>query len=108
MKINTWFLISAVSCGGTGDLECETAVTYESFGQGFLEESCQPCHSSSSANRYGAPEAIFFDTREVVFEQLDEIYRVTLSEAADMPPSGGITELDRELLELWLGCMEEK
>ena len=88
------------------DLDCETVVSYESFGQGFIKENCQSCHSSESQNRYGAPEGVTFDSKAQVLERIEDIYRVTLSEEADMPPSGGLFENDITLLELWLVCSE--
>ena len=96
----------AFGCARDDLIQCETIVTYESFGAGFIKENCQSCHSSLSENRYGAPENVRFDTEEDVLERLEDIYRVTLSEDADMPPSGGILEEDRVLLELWLICSE--
>jgi hypothetical protein len=45
---------------------CEGVPTlaYTNFGEGFLRENCQGCHASTTADRYGAPDTVVFDTRD--------------------------------------------
>ncbi len=97
------------SGGGEEDVEnpewCDTAspAGWDDFGEGFLLTHCQPCHASNSANRYGAPEAISFDTESAALEQSEAILRTVL-EQPSMPPAGGITEDEATLLRHWLIC----
>ena len=35
--------------------EGDTALTYDTFGEGFFTQYCQGCHASTTAERYGAP-----------------------------------------------------
>ena len=72
--------------------------------QRFLLGKCQPCHGSDTPTD-GAPESVHFDTRQKAMEQADAIRRTVL-EAESMPPSGGVTEDERVLLEAWLDCVE--
>ena len=53
---------------GEVDPDCVDAqlVTYNNFGEGFIKHSCQGCHSSEAANRYGAPEDASFDDLDAV------------------------------------------
>lgn len=87
-------------------VDCETAptVTYESFGRGFLTQHCQPCHATTSPDRNEAPDAIHFDTlADVRALQVDMRFAATGPQPY-MPPEGGVSELDRELLAIWLDC----
>lgn len=105
-------LLLAAACdkdGGAADTGlCEAApvVTYANFGEGFMTQSCQPCHASTSANRYGAPESVVFDTHEDILDQADRILARSVGDDPQMPPSGGVSEDDRYLLEVWLTCWE--
>ena len=89
----------------TGICADAPVVTWENFGNGFVNERCQSCHASTSLARYGAPESITFDTKEETLALQDRILdRVVDSES--MPPEGGVTDDDLELLQLWLVCWE--
>lgn len=81
----------------------QSAVSWDSFGQGFLITHCQGCHASTSPQRYGAPEGIAFDTREQAAELEASIARTVL-EQETMPPAGGLNDEERALLEQWLAC----
>lgn len=85
--------------------ECIEGPDYEGFTEGFLLSKCQPCHASNAPNRYGAPESVHFDNRAAAVKQAEAIRRVVL-EAESMPPSGGVTEEERILLEDWLSCVD--
>jgi uncharacterized membrane protein len=78
--------------------------TWDNFGSGFTTESCQACHSSTSAARNGAPEDVTFDTEADVALHVDLMLDRATGEAPTMPPQGGVTEDDRQLLEIWLRC----
>lgn len=92
----------------TVDPFCEDApvVTWNNFGQGFVKESCQGCHASTAANRYGAPEEITFDTVELCWEFAGAILATATGDAPTMPPAGGVREDDRQRLAWWLRCAE--
>lgn len=82
-------------------------VTYESFGRGFLTGNCQACHASTTANRYGAPEDVTFDTVEEVWARAEQILDVATwydEDEPSMPPQGGVTTDDQTRLEWWLRC----
>ena len=79
------------------------SATYENFGEGFLLTHCQGCHASTAPNRFGAPEAVTFDSTVEVEEWREAIYRVVLTDET-MPPAGGITEDEQTLTEIWLEC----
>lgn len=106
-----WLLpLLAMGCGEPEDEAaaelCDEApvVTWESFGAGFVTESCQPCHASTSPDRVGAPLDVVFDTEEDVWDQADRVLAVTIGPSPTMPPAGGVSEDDRTLLEIWLTC----
>jgi len=79
-------------------------VTWDSFGQDFTRANCQPCHSSTSASRNGAPESVTFDTREDVLERADRVLSSAAGDTPTMPPSGGLEADDQEKLKIWLEC----
>ena len=93
------------SCGRDGDtgIDCRQPPTYDTWVQGFLEGKCQSCHASTAPNRHGAPASVFFDSEEAAIAWSDRIYS-TIFEEGSMPPSGGVTNDDRILLEQWLEC----
>lgn len=81
-------------------------VNYATFGQGFMSTHCQGCHASTTANRYGAPEDVVFDTVEQVWEWAPLILVMAVGKEPDMPPAGGVTEDDQTRLRWWLDCGE--
>ena len=89
----------------TGTVNCSSAdvPSYQEWTNGFLLSKCQPCHASTTPNRYGAPEQVTFDSYEQVEPWLESIARTVLEEET-MPPSGGVTNEERDLLDLWLSC----
>ena len=82
---------------------CEDAPTYEEWALGFFRGKCQACHASQVAERYGAPEAVSFDTYQEIMSWLPSIEHSVL-QAGSMPPSGGVTEEEAELLQQWIAC----
>ena len=97
---------STAPADDTADPFCAEApvVTWNNFGNGFLRESCQGCHASTTANRYGAPEAVTFDTVEQAWSWSARILARSGVEDPTMPPAGGVREEDRLLLVYWLTC----
>lgn len=105
-------LLLLLACGNKDDsVAIDTAfcadapvVTWASFGQGFTIENCQSCHASTTADRYGAPEDVVFDSFADVKAQSDLILAVATGDDPSMPPEGGVDEDDRARLEYWLRC----
>lgn len=108
-------LLLGASCGPEEDTDTlcdrEVPLTYHSFGQGFMDNYCTGCHSSIIADgqRRGAPVGIDFDTYAGVLqyaERLEE--RVLIANRIEddnpMPPGGGPTTQDLDMLEEWLQC----
>ena len=103
-----FFLLWACASGKANDtssIVCTSSdvPSYQEWTNGFLLSKCQPCHASTTTNRYGAPEQVTFDTYEQVDTWIESIARTVLEEET-MPPSGGVTDEERALLELWLDC----
>ena len=107
-------LLGLVACGEEEeDPLCgrEVQLTYDTWGRGFLDTHCNGCHSSitAPAQRRGAPPGVDFDTYEGVLqfaERLEERV-IVQNEAEDgnpMPPGGGPTAEEREMLHEWLEC----
>lgn len=86
--------------------EGDTALTYDTFGEGFFTQYCQGCHASTTAERYGAPADVTFDTAQDIARHRAAIRRTVLGASADMPPGGGVSELDLEKLAIWLDCLD--
>lgn len=82
---------------------CDDPPLYKDWVEGFLKGKCQPCHAANTPNRYGAPENVYFDSEEASLFWIEAIERTTL-EWESMPPSGGVTDDEKELLKLWLDC----
>lgn len=105
-------LLLLLGCGGgePTDAFCEEAppVSWDYWGEGFMIESCQPCHASTAAERNGAPVDVVFDSEADVRRQAAAILAVATGEDPSMPPAGGPTEEDRALLEAWLRCNLEE
>ena len=94
---------------GGADALCQDApvVTWDYWGQGFLTESCQSCHASTSADRNGAPTDVSFDTEADVWTHRDAILAAATGTEPRMPPRGGVSDDDRQLLTIWLTCWLE-
>lgn len=84
----------------------QPVVTWANFGQGFTLENCQGCHASTATNRYGAPELVTFDTVDEAWSWSSQILSTATGDEPSMPPSGGVFDDDRLLLEVWLRCAE--
>lgn len=104
----------AEDSGGAGEGGADTGpcadvplVNYNNFGQAFITHTCQGCHASTAADRYGAPEDSTFDTVEQVWAQRDRVLIRAAVDPPTMPPAGGSSEDDRVRLRWWLECAEE-
>lgn len=117
----TWsMLLLAWACGGGDPSDtagegdggaaagwCDTAVEvgWDDFGHGFVLTHCQGCHASTSPERHGAPESVVFDTEQDVLDQAEAVLRVVV-DSPTMPPAGGVTDGEKELLRTWLICSD--
>lgn len=92
----------------TEAFSCESApaVTYETFGQGFLSSYCNGCHGAAAADRRGAPPMVVFDDAAQATQWAPRIRsRVFVDDQAPpMPPAGGIPPDDLARAEIWLDC----
>lgn len=80
------------------------ALTWESFGQGFLTQQCQTCHASTAPDRHGAPADVHFDTVDDAWHFSAAILGTAAGDTPTMPPEGGPSADDRQRLEWWLRC----
>jgi hypothetical protein len=87
--------------------ECTTsdALSYEGFGGPFFLNWCTGCHSSKlpEGSRQDAPVEINFDTVNDIRSHRSKIVDKAVH-SHKMPPAGGPSDADRELLGQWLGC----
>jgi uncharacterized membrane protein len=100
-----WLALCA-ACGSDVDTACATSdLTYETFGAPFVTTWCRGCHSREQdpLMRQHAPEGVDFDTRADVVRFTDAI-RERAGTGRTMPPAGGPSSEERELLVEWLGC----
>lgn len=101
-------LACAPMAGDSGDAEAadcghEAAITWSGGGEGFFATNCWSCHSSTTQNRYGAPEYLNYDTYEGVKEAATNIRQAALWDQV-MPPGYPLDEANRETLESFLDC----
>lgn len=78
-------------------------VSWADFGEGFFTTWCQACHSQTTAERNGAPEALNFDTIDDIRLYSDLITRTVLDEGS-MPVGGGLSETELLMVEILLAC----
>ena len=87
-------------------VECTTSpLTYDNFGEPFVLDWCRGCHSSAlpAGMRQLAPLDVNFDTRDDVRDWSPRILAVA-GTSRIMPPAGGPSDHERELLVEWLAC----
>lgn len=101
-----WLFIACTSTKTIDTGLCVHTPTYDDWTKGFLDGKCQSCHSSATTNRHGAPAEITFDGENEAIYWSKDIHRSVLEEQR-MPPSGGITDVEYQLLEEWISCVEQ-
>jgi hypothetical protein len=91
--------------GDTAASACTDApnATWASFGDGFFATYCRACHSASTAERYGAPEAVNFDSLADI-RTFEASIRRTVLDDESMPVGGGVYDDDALLLDTFLTC----
>lgn len=81
--------------------------TWSNFGEAFFLTYCDACHAAESPNRFGAPEAITFDTEDEVVNQAASIRYAVIDEES-MPLGGGLPPEDLAQLDNYLNCLESQ
>lgn len=81
----------------------ERVVSWENWGSGFFAGYCRTCHSAGSANRYGAPESLNYDSEADVYAARASIEQAVLIDST-MPMGGGVPDADLDLLAVFLEC----
>jgi uncharacterized membrane protein len=101
-----------LSCSGknqdSSELDCNRTppLDYNNFGKGYLDKHCVGCHHSLLPQnmREGAPMGVDLDTYSLSLEWADRIEARATGDVPTMPPGGGPTESEREMLQEWLSC----
>lgn len=99
-------LLVLVGCAEPVICDDAPPTTWDNFGAGFITENCQSCHASTSSNRYDAPVDVLFDGEDDLWEHSADILNVATGDRPIMPPRGGVSEADRERLEILLQCSQ--
>jgi uncharacterized membrane protein len=97
--------IALAACGNDTDPKCDAHLTYENFGAPFIDNWCRACHSVTlpAGMRQMAPTGMDFDTLDEVRAWSVDI-DATSGHGSTMPPAGGPSQAERELLVQWLRC----
>jgi uncharacterized membrane protein len=102
-------LIALVACADSPmeleEMPCPTpgtTLTYASFGQQFMADHCNECHSSS---KNGAPGGYKFDSQADVQKHAKRIFIRAAGPNVTMPPGPeDPPESQRDQLAEWLAC----
>jgi uncharacterized membrane protein len=116
----TLLVVGAVGCtddpplfGPPTESECPTGstLTYDNFGQPFMEAYCTRCHSSelTGEDRMGAPSFHDFDTLFGIRAVAEHVDQTSAAGPAavnrSMPPDGDRpTDEERYQLGEWIAC----
>lgn len=104
MRLPCSILVIVLSaCGTDADTQCSTA-SYATVGEPYMVSWCRGCHSAdlAPAMRQNAPVGLDFDTLAAVRAQLVPIEDSIAN--ATMPPSGGPSTQDTQIMMTWLSC----
>ncbi|MBK7534957.1 MAG: hypothetical protein IPI49_06165 [Myxococcales bacterium] len=84
----------------------ESTLSYQNFAAPFVITWCRGCHGKDQpvAMRQNAPVGVDFDTAEQVRAGSARILLRATGAAPTMPPAGGPSEQERELLAEWIAC----
>ncbi len=84
-------------------VEGQPPPTWTNFAGAFFVTRCGACHAADAPDRFGAPEAMVFDTRDDVRAREGAVRASTL-DARTMPLGGGVPEDDLTRLDAWLNA----
>jgi uncharacterized membrane protein len=92
--------------GGEVDPCADTALSYSNFGEPFMLDWCRGCHSAGvpAGMRQGAPADLNFDTLDQIIAEAPRIAVMAGPATPMMPPAGGPSVEERELLTEWIDC----
>lgn len=84
---------------------CNDAITYETVAEPFLRNYCTGCHSShlAGSSRFGAPAGVNLDSFQGAKNWAARSY-VRAVHFQNMPPSGGVSQAERERFKQWALC----
>lgn len=94
------------ACGADTDPACARSfLRYDNFGAPFIADWCRACHSADTppGMRQQAPADVNFDDLSEVRRWSLQI-RLTAGQGSSMPPAGGPSTDERQMLVEWLGC----
>jgi uncharacterized membrane protein len=108
MRSSRSALLAVLAACGTSDpsYQCQTSdLTYATFGDAFVTNWCRGCHSVDLAPgmRQRAPVDMNFDTLADVHAWSHDIL-VSAGLTTSMPPAGGPSDAERQMLVAWLDC----
>jgi uncharacterized membrane protein len=82
-----------------------TSLTYANFGEPFMAQYCNRCHSASAVDRHGAPGEFIFDTNQQIQRHRDRIFVRAAAGNDSMPPGpDDPPRAVRDQLADWLAC----
>ncbi len=106
LRCSIVLLLVLAACGNDVDSMCQTSMlTYQNFGEPFMESWCNGCHSSAlpPGMRQLAPSDVNFDTLPEIRAQWLAIVQTT-TDLQTMPPEGGPSQDERTMLADWMRC----
>jgi len=86
---------------------CETQPwSWDNTGAPFMRTWCTSCHHSDldAEARQGAPEGVNLESWSDVQTWAERVEARVWADSAPMPPAGGPTEAELEILAEWLAC----
>jgi len=99
-------LLAAVGCGADTSPSCDRSfLRYDNFGSPFIVNWCRACHSADvpAGMRQLAPTDVNFDNLAEIRRWAQQI-KLSAGEGSSMPPAGGPSPSERQMLVEWLGC----
>jgi uncharacterized membrane protein len=94
------------ACGADTDPTCaQSFLRYDNFGAPFIVNWCRACHSAGTPPdmRQQAPADVNFDTLPEI-RRWSLAIRITAGQGSSMPPAGGPSAEERQMLVEWLAC----
>lgn len=93
------FALVLTACGTSATCPTSNTLTYDSFGQGFLNSYCVSCHTTGNAS-----DGVNLSSLSLLKSHLNKVDAEVASGA--MPPKGSTTPSAEEKANLaqWLAC----
>lgn len=92
---------------GTTEAVCreEAPLTWENFGNDFLDDKCNGCHSHhhTGDDRSDAPEGVDFDTWEGLLLNAERVHTRAVEDRT-MPPATIVPTLELAMFDEWMRC----